>query len=429
MRRFWLPVAAVVVSVPAARAETYTLTLKQAVDRAATMNPEIVMARLDQLKADLAVRVAKDPFSPHVGAGSGLAYSYGFPLSIEGSAPSIVEVRTNESLFNRPQSLAIAQAKENAKGAGLATGEKVDDVAYRIAATYVDVDRAARLEASLVKQVESLQKVLDTVDARVQLGRELPIAKQEAAVNLLRARQRLDDLRADRDYTARSLAAALGYTANDIVQPVPLERPILAIPATEEAAVQAALAASKELKRLDSRFDAKALEIKGDKAQRLPRIDLVAQYALLSQYNNYSEYFLRFQRNDAEIGASIQIPILTGPGVKSQIAQAETDQRHIRTEAQVLRNRIALDVHQAYQDLTKAQRTGELAKAELDLAHAQLSVLLAQLNEGRATLRQVEDARFAEDEKWIAFYDAQYGDEKARLSLLNRTGGLMAALQ
>jgi hypothetical protein len=73
--------------------------------------------------------------------------------------------------------------------------------------------------------------------------------------------------------------------------------------------------------------------------------------------------------------------------------------------------------------------TNEVAKAELDLAHAQLSVLLAQLNEGRATLKQVEDARFAEDEKWIAFYDAQYGAEKARLNLLNRTGQLWAALQ
>ena len=158
-------------------------------------------------------------------------------------------------------------------------------------------------------------------------------------------------------------------------------------------------------------------------------MDLIAQYALLSQYSNYSQYFLRFQRNDAEIGASIQIPILTGPGLKAQISQAETDQQHIRTEAQVLRNRIALDIHHDFQDLLKANRSSQMAKAELDLAHSQLSVLLAQFNEGRATLRQVEDARFAEDEKWIAFYDAQYGDEKARLNLLNRTGGLMAALQ
>jgi outer membrane protein TolC len=425
MRILWLLAA---ISI-AARAETYTLTLKQAVERAASQNPEVVMAKLDQIRADQAVLLAKDPFSPHVGGGSGLAYSYGYPLSIEGAAPAIFQARTSQALFNRPQTWAVAEARQNAKGAGLAAGEKRDEIAYQVATMYVDLDRAGRLEESLTKQVASLQKVLDTIDARVDLGRELPIAKQEAAVNLLRAQQRLESLKADRDYAARSLAAALGYSAADLVQPAPDEWTLPAIPATEGAALQAALASSKELKVMDSRYDAKALEIKSDKAQKLPKVDLIAQYALLSQYSNYSEYFLKFQRNDAEIGASIQIPILVGPGVKAQISQAETDQMHIRSEEQVLRNRIALDIHREYQDVAKANMTNQVAKAELDLAHAQLSVLLAQLNEGRATLRQVEDARFAEDEKWIAFYDAQYGAEKARLNLLNRTGQLWAALQ
>ena len=51
------------------------------------------------------------------------------------------------------------------------------------------------------------------------------------------------------------------------------------------------------------------------------------------------------------------------------------------------------------------------------------------MEEGRATLRQVEQARFAEHEKWIAFVDAQFSLELARLDLLRRTGGLMAALR
>jgi outer membrane protein TolC len=190
-----------------------------------------------------------------------------------------------------------------------------------------------------------------------------------------------------------------------------------------------AYANSKELQRLDSSYAAKALEIKGDNAQKLPRVDLVAQYALLSPYINYSQYFLKFQRNDAEIGASIQIPLKLGPGVKAQISQAEADQQRIRTEEQAARNRIALEIHRGFQELTKANMTNQVAKAELDFAHAQLAVLLAQMNEGRASLKQVEDARFAEDEKWAAFYDAQFNDEKARLALLRSTGQLTAALK
>ena len=53
----------------------------------------------------------------------------------------------------------------------------------------------------------------------MQLGRELAVAKQEANVNLLRARQRLLSLKSDRDYAEHNLAAALGYSAQDAVQP------------------------------------------------------------------------------------------------------------------------------------------------------------------------------------------------------------------
>ena len=54
-------------------AETRTLTLKQAVDLALEQNPDLVLARLDEVKANQAVRAARDPFIPKVYVGSGLA--------------------------------------------------------------------------------------------------------------------------------------------------------------------------------------------------------------------------------------------------------------------------------------------------------------------------------------------------------------------
>ena len=425
MRRFALLLGLVV----SARAETYTLTLKQAVDRALAQNPEVMMARLDEVKASLGIRYAASPFTPRLGAGSGAAYTNGFPLSIDGSAPAIFETRANQYLFNKPQRYAIAQAKESARGAGFASGEKADEIAFRVASLYIDVDRAARLADSAGKQVESLQKVLQTAQARVEEGRELAVIAQEANVNLLRARQRLITLDSDRDYAGHSLASTLGYSASDVVQPASEDRVTPPIPATEDAALRTALDASQELKRLGSNYSAKDLEIKGDKAQQLPRVDLVAQYALLSKINNYQQYFSHFQRNNAEIGASIQVPIFTGTGVRALIGQAESDQQHLRAEMQAARNRISLDIHQSYLDIRKADVARELAQADLDLARSQLSIVLGQMNEGRASLRQVEEARFNEDEKWIAFYDAQFNSERARLNVLRETGELRAALQ
>ena len=51
------------------------------------------------------------------------------------------------------------------------------------------------------------------------------------------------------------------------------------------------------------------------------------------------------------------------------------------------------------------------------------------MQEGRADPRRVEESRAAETDKWIALYDTQTNLEKARFSLLRRTGQLIGALQ
>jgi hypothetical protein len=44
-------------------------------------------------------------------------------------------------------------------------------------------------------------------------------------------------------------------------------------------------------------------------------------------------------------------------------------------------------------------------------------------------MRLVEEARIVENQKWLAFYDAQYAAEKARWNLLRLTGNLLPAIQ
>jgi hypothetical protein len=111
------------------------------------------------------------------------------------------------------------------------------------------------------------------------------------------------------------------------------------------------------------------------------------------------------------------------------VAQAEVDAARLRLELNAARNRISLETRQSYQTVGKAGTAREVARLDLDVAREEVSVLLAQMNEGRASLQQVEQARFNEDEKWIAFYDAQYVAEKAAWDLLRQTGNVLAALQ
>src|SRR5215471_10371725 len=151
---------------PCLHAAERKMTLRQAVTLAVQQNPDVALARFDEENARQAVRVAKDPFSPRVTVGSGLAYSNGFPMSIEGSAPSIVQAHATQYLFNRPQSFAVAQAKEDVRGAGLTVASKRDEVAYRTTQLYLDAERAGRFGELARKDAGSLQKVLETVQAQ-----------------------------------------------------------------------------------------------------------------------------------------------------------------------------------------------------------------------------------------------------------------------
>src|ERR1700676_4217411 len=162
-------------------AEVKTMTLRQALDLALAQNPDLILARLDQQKARLQVTIAHDPFVPKVFGGSGAAFTYGFPTSIDGSAPAIFQAKTQMALFDRPQSYQVAQANEAIRTAEIDVSRRQDEVAYRIASLFLDAEQAARALSATENQTASLERVRELVDARVADGRELPIESKKAA--------------------------------------------------------------------------------------------------------------------------------------------------------------------------------------------------------------------------------------------------------
>ena len=412
-----------------AAAEVRTLTLRDALDIALKQNPDVVLARLDQQKARAQVTIAKDPFNPKVFAGSGAAYTNGFPMSIDGNAPALVQAKTNMAIFDRPQSLRAAEANETARGFEIDTGLRQDEVAYRVASLFFDADQAVRSQAAVELQLQSLTRVRDLITVRVNEGRELPIESTRADLKVLQAQQRQTELADSIADTETSLAQVLGFDPGDRVQPAQEDRRAAGQIASEEAAIQQALESSREIRRLESNLQAKNLEVKSYQAERLPKVNLIAQYALLSKFNNYDKFFPRFQRNNFELGMSFEVPILTGRSGAAYIAQAQTDIDKIRAQIGQTRSRITADLQHAYRDIKRTESAQKLARADLDLAREQLSLDLTRYDEGQVTMAQVEASRATEQEKWIVYYDAQHALEVARLTILRQTGTLVAALR
>ena len=410
-------------------AEVHRLTLKEAAARAAAQNPETLIARLDEQAARQRARAARDPFFPKIFAGSGLAYSNGFPMSIEGSAPSIVQARAVASIYDPSKRFQLRQSEELARGAGLAAASQSDAAVFRTVQLWLDAEQAARAADSAVRQIETARRIEDLMRNRVAAGRELPLESKKAALETARARQRALAAEQERDLLQATLASVLGYGPGDRVEPAPGERPLPELPASEDSARELAWKQSLEIRRLESSLAAKDLEIKSIRATRMPRLDLVAQYGLFAKFNNYEDFFNRFQRNNGQLGVSIQVPLVTGPAAGAEAARASLELARLRAELAALRNRIALDVERDYQALRAAQASADVARLDLDVARESLDVLLKRFEAGETDLAAVENARRLEAEKWSAWYAARHQLESAGWSVAYHTGALMAALR
>jgi outer membrane protein TolC len=409
-------------------AEVHTLTLRQALDRALAQNPDVILTRLDAQKSKSQTAQTQDPFALKLGAGSGLAYTYGFPASIDGNAPSIIQVRGQMAIYDKPQSYRIEQSKEAERGAAVDVTLRQQDVAYRVASAFLDAEAAVRSAAAAQRQYESLAQVKQFMDVRVADGRELRTASTSANVQALVAQNTAEEFAYVGANTEAALAQLLGFPAGDRVHPATELRddsPVIA----QQQAVSTAIDQSLELRRLESNLKAKQLEVKSFESTWMPRINAFSTYQVLSRFNNFDVFYPRFQRNNFQIGASIEIPIFKGKAPEAGKAAAQTDIDKIQVEITRTKNRISSDIDQAYRDVQRFEKTRTLRRAMLDAVREELSVLLVQSDEGRATLAQVEAARAKEQEQWIAYYDAQRLVELAKLNVRKATGTILAGIQ
>ena len=75
---------------------------------------------------------------------------------------------------------------------------------------------------------------------------------------------------------------------------------------------------------------------------------------------------------------------------------------------------------------TRLSRSGA---AGFELAQESLQIVQAKFDQGRATLRDIEQARLDENDKWVAFLDADFARQQGQLTLLQATGQLAKVFQ
>jgi outer membrane protein TolC len=93
------------------------------------------------------------------------------------------------------------------------------------------------------------------------------------------------------------------------------------------------------------------------------------------------------------------------------------------------RQEVRLDVQQKARNVRELDATREVARLDLKLAQETVEMAQAKFDEGRVTLRDLEQVRLDESDKWVAFLDADFARQQGQLTLLQATGQLAKVFQ
>ena len=180
----------------------------------------------------------------------------------------------------------------------------------------------------------------------------------------------------------------------------------------------------------ESDVTGKEFRLQGEKRGYWPSLQLVAIYDVLAKYNfnNYSNLYQNFKYNNLNAGVNINVPIYSAK-TKASVALAQVNLAAAKINLNNTRTQVSADVRQKSRKVQQADAAKEVARLELQLAQQNLAVLESQFGEGKTNLRDVEKSRLDENEKWMAFLDANFRRQQAQLDLLKTAGQLEKVLQ
>ncbi len=399
------------------------LTWQRTLELALAHSTGSSIANADVQRMFASYREIRNSYAPQLMVGSGLGYSYGFPLSLEGAAPSLVSVVAQSTIFNPAQRQFMHAAKTDWQASQSQSKGQRNAVIQDAALSYAEL---AKWEAQLTRlqaDAEQAKQMESAENLRVQQGIDSAVDLNKAKLTAARVRLHIAEARGSIDLLRRHLAELTGLPVLSI-QIAPESMPALPPAPAEEDVVAKAVASSPAIKFSEQHAVAEAMRASAEHRALLPSLDFAMQYARLSTLNNYDLYFPNhYQPNNVTIGMSFRLPIFNAPQrARAQVADAES--LKARKQVEAARNQVQEETLKAQRAAEQSDAAREVAQLEYQLAQSSLEAAQARSETQTGTLHELSDARAQASEKYLAYQDAEFEYQRARLNLLRATGDL-----
>jgi outer membrane protein len=405
-----------------ASAAPVAVTLKRAIELALQNSREIQVAKIQASLADHAAQITKAQFMPNLYAGSGAGYTNGIPETPGGRAPSVFNVTYTEQVFNEPLRGQAKELQEQAKAQKIALEDAKNSVITRTAMAYLELAKVRHSLELLGKEQESAEKIVQVTQERQGEGFELPVEVTKSQLIKAQVVQRILHLEGREDELEVFLRYQLGLPETQAIEVTPEELPGEAEQAGDTL-IAAAMINNAGLRLAESDVRAKEFRLKGERRGYFPTLELVSIYSVLAKFNNYSQFFNHFQRNNYNAGIDMRVPIFSAQ-TRAAVGLAQVNLDAAKASLTNKRSELSAEVRQKTRRVRETDAAKEVARLELQLAQQNVAVQQAQFQEGKLGLRDMEKARLDENEKWMAYLDANFQKQQTQLDLLKTAGQL-----
>ena len=305
----------------------------------------------------------------------------------------------------------------------LQTRDQRDALIQDTALTYIELNKWNEDIDLLNTALANNQKMETVEQERINAGVDKPVELNRAKLATARVRVRVAEARGSADVLRTHLAQLTGLKPEELSTD-PDSIPNLPEIKQDEDLGSKAAAENPAVKAAEQQAIAKRYSAQGEyKAYLLPSVDLAAQYALLSNFNNYDVYLRKFQNHNATGGLVFRVPFFDG-AQRARAAAAKADAIRSQRDAESAKQKVSLETLRLQRTVQELSASVEVAQLEYDLAQSDLQAVQARLQAQTGTLREEQDARSKVEQTYDALIDATFALDRAKVQLLRNTGEL-----
>jgi len=327
-------------------------------------------------------------------------------------------VRATQTVFDWSSVKRVRAAGAQADGTRAERGATVESAAQTAATAYLRAARAAAVVAARRADSSIAAELVTLAEAQKRAGVSAAIDVTRARTQLVTAQGLTIIARNELDRARIALARAL---AIDPATPLELADTLAAglanaeVPGDRQAAVAAALAGRPDLQAEVARGAAARQTGSAIRAERLPRLDLEADYGV-------NGLTMPSAISTRQVALQVTVPILDGFHREARIAEQNATVSESRVRERDLRQQIAADVDGALLDLRSAEAQQIVAAERLRLATDELAQARERFKAGVAGNIEVIDAQSNLIRARDTDIDARFAAASARVALARAVG-------